>query len=193
MTLSASMMEQFQRHVLELISTRVEGFTEYDLLKALAEQELIEYGTDQSRDSLTLYRTHFLLFHVLYALRDKLRAENSGDLEISPLSIRRLPYVARPSAALDVADPLRAYYLDWSHFTETTGSDVDRMLGRFWIKHVRNDRRAEALSVLGLADPVDDETIKQAYRRLAMQHHPDRGGDGIQLREINAAVEVLLP
>lgn len=186
------MVEQFQQLVLKLLTARIEGYTEYELLKVLAERGVLEYGSAQSRDSLALYRTHFLLFHVLYGLRDRLRAQRSGDLEIHPLSIRLQLHVARDSSALDRPDPLRDYYLNWDNFTQTTGSDVNEMLGRFWIKHVRNDRRAEALSVLGLADPVDDDTIKQTWRRLAMQHHPDRGGDGGQLREINAAVGILL-
>jgi curved DNA-binding protein CbpA len=38
---------------------------------------------------------------------------------------------------------------------------------------------------------VDDATIKRRYRRLAMRHHPDRGGDGVRLREINAALATL--
>jgi hypothetical protein len=192
MALTPALFEQLQRVALELLAERVEGYSEYELLKALAEREMIDYGAEQSRDSLALYRAHFLLFHVLYRLRDQLRAERRGDMEINPLRIRLQQYATRESSALDVADPLRAYYLDWNNCARTTGADVNRMLGRFWIKHVRNDRRAEALSVLGLSDPVDDDTIKQTYRRLAMQHHPDRGGDGNQLREINAAVSCLL-
>lgn len=39
---------------------------------------------------------------------------------------------------------------------------------------------------------MDDLTIKRHYRRLAMRHHPDRGGDKAQLQIINAAMEALL-
>lgn len=192
MSVTPALLEQFQRIVLELLTPRVEGYSEYELLKELARRELIDYGAAQTNDALALFRSHFLLFHVLYRLRDQLRSEGGADLEINPLCIRLRQYAARESRALDVADPLRSYYLEWENCAQTTGPDVDRMLGRFWIKYVRNDQRAEALGVLGLSDPVDDDTIKQTYRRLAMQHHPDRGGDGVQLREINAAVGRLL-
>ncbi|NNG14653.1 MAG: DnaJ domain-containing protein, partial [Gammaproteobacteria bacterium] len=42
-----------------------------------------------------------------------------------------------------------------------------------------------------LDDPVSDADIKQQYRRLAMQHHPDRGGDDATLQKINAAMNIL--
>ena len=46
-------------------------------------------------------------------------------------------------------------------------------------------------STLGLQRGASDEEIKKAYRKLAMKHHPDRGGDEKQFKEIAAAYEVL--
>ncbi len=66
------------------------------------------------------------------------------------------------------------------------------LVGAFWARLGRRERRAEALAQLGLADPVDDDTVKRAYRRLAMEHHPDRGGDKERLQAINAAARLLL-
>ena len=54
------------------------------------------------------------------------------------------------------------------------------------------DERQAALTVLGLQDPVENTDIKMAYRRLAMAHHPDRGGDEETLKEINLAAKTLL-
>ena len=46
--------------------------------------------------------------------------------------------------------------------------------------------------ILGIARTADGEEVKRAYRKLAMQHHPDRhGGDDSQFKEINEAYEVL--
>ena len=42
------------------------------------------------------------------------------------------------------------------------------------------------LTALGLRLPCTEEDVKQAYRRLAEQYHPDRGGDRrkfLRLRE----------
>lgn len=35
------------------------------------------------------------------------------------------------------------------------------------------------------------DELKKAYRRLAMQHHPDCGGDTETMKEINAEGEVV--
>lgn len=47
--------------------------------------------------------------------------------------------------------------------------------------------------VLGLetSAPTRDQ-VEQAHRRLAMQHHPDRGGDAHTMARINAARDTLL-
>lgn len=46
-------------------------------------------------------------------------------------------------------------------------------------------------SILGVDKNADDQTIKKAYKRLAMQHHPDKGGDENKFKEINEAYATL--
>lgn len=45
--------------------------------------------------------------------------------------------------------------------------------------------------VLGLEPTCSPKEIQQAYRRLAMEHHPDRGGDQKRFHEVSEAYEVL--
>ena len=46
-------------------------------------------------------------------------------------------------------------------------------------------------STLGLQRGASDDEIKKAYRKLAMKHHPDRGGDQNKFKEISTAYETL--
>jgi len=46
-------------------------------------------------------------------------------------------------------------------------------------------------STLGVGRTASDSEIKSAYRRLAMKHHPDKGGDSQKFAQINEAYEVL--
>lgn len=45
--------------------------------------------------------------------------------------------------------------------------------------------------VLGLGKGASDDEIKKAFRRIAVEHHPDRGGDEAKFKEANEAYEVL--
>jgi curved DNA-binding protein len=46
-------------------------------------------------------------------------------------------------------------------------------------------------SILGVPKSANQDDIKRAYRKLAMQHHPDKGGDEAKFKQINEAYSVL--
>ena len=46
-------------------------------------------------------------------------------------------------------------------------------------------------AVLGVAKNATSDEIKKAYRKLASQHHPDKGGDTTKFQEIQTAYAVL--
>ncbi|HTB49283.1 MAG TPA: molecular chaperone DnaJ [Verrucomicrobiae bacterium] len=45
--------------------------------------------------------------------------------------------------------------------------------------------------VLGVGKSASADEIKKAFRRAAVEHHPDRGGDEAKFKELNEAYEVL--
>ena len=176
--------------MLSTLARQKQGLSEYELLMQL--RETLEPGGSNYvfPDHYTLFKEHFLLFNQLYRLKDKLLEKQSYYLEISPLNIKLRPY-RQGIAGLAEHDSLREYYLDITNMESTTAEDVDNMLASFWIRLQNNDQREQALAELGLTDPVDDETIRHHYRKLVMQHHPDRGGDNEQLQIINHAMSIL--
>lgn len=46
-------------------------------------------------------------------------------------------------------------------------------------------------TALGLEPSAGDNEIKKAYRKMAMKHHPDKGGDEVKFKEITKAYEIL--
>lgn len=184
---------EFAGILLEILRLHPEGLSEYTLLQRLREDSRVDFADRRPDDTLDLFRTHFLLFHHLYRLRDRLRDEGGGDLEIHTLNIRWLGTDTSSAQALARPDPLRDYYLDLANLEGTTRAELDDLLGRFWARLSRFDRRGEALAVLELPAGADLAAIRRQYRRLAMRHHPDRGGDRTRLQAIHAAMAILDP
>eukprot|EP00386_Alphamonas_edax_P003936 GDKI01012064.1.p1 GENE.GDKI01012064.1~~GDKI01012064.1.p1 ORF type:complete len:431 (-),score=102.52 GDKI01012064.1:112-1404(-) len=67
--------------------------------------------------------------------------------------------------------------------------------GGFGHDHGYGRRRAvdttKFYTSLGVSKDADPNDIKKAYRKAALQHHPDRGGDAEKFKEIGRAYEVL--
>lgn len=175
----------------EILVDSPEGLSEYALLNRLQAQ--LELFQGDRRDPVILFRQHFILFHCLYLLQQSLLEQGQASLIISPLEIRLLPFSdASRSQQLASPDSLRHYYLDLTQLDQTGREEVDALLARFWNHLGNQDRRKEALQVLGLSDPVNDTQIQRRYRKLVMQHHPDRGGETSRLQMLNAAISTLL-
>jgi len=73
-----------------------------------------------------------------------------------------------------------------------SADEVDKML------HLEGDTLEDAYRVLGVSPSATDDEVKRAFRRLALEHHPDRVaklGDDVRraaekkFQEINAAKE----
>ncbi|CAO1613913.1 unnamed protein product [Parajaminaea phylloscopi] len=70
----------------------------------------------------------------------------------------------------------------------------DQTIGAKWQKAQRLHKQANAkdyYKVLGVSRSADAATIKKAYRKLAKQHHPDKGGTAEKMASLNEAFDVL--
>lgn len=176
----------------DILLTSKGKITEFELLKALIARNESGFSSEVFSDEFTLFQSHFLLFHILYVLRDRLLKEKASDLRIECLHIEILP-LAREVNPNDVSrnDKLREYYLDLKNLESTTPGDVRDMLKSFWKKFTSFEKRESALKTMGLNPDASESEIKSKYRELAREHHPDKGGDAEKLIEINAAMEIL--
>jgi len=46
-------------------------------------------------------------------------------------------------------------------------------------------------SILGIPKNASDQDIRKAYKKMSMQHHPDRGGNEEQFKKVNEAYQTL--
>ncbi len=182
---------RLQTLVEEILISAPEGLSEIELFMALESRGLRVFGREVFGENLALFRAHFILFHVLYALRQRLWLEKRYELEISCLKLVLKPYHETTSRFPVEHDPMGAYYTDLKNLADTGEQDLDKMLGDFWSWFAGASQRDDALLALGLERSADFSTIKRRYHRLAMEHHPDRGGDAAKLQQINAAMDVL--
>ncbi len=190
---SARRENELGEPLLALLRAHPAGLSEYELFAALYARGDDRFNISNLRDTFSLFCSHFRLFNALYRLQAQLWAQRNGSLVISPLLVVLHPYndLLAEQHQLDEVDALRAYYLDIVHLEQTTADDLDVMLDKFWARLDGSARRRQALDLLGLKESADQRAIKQRYRRLAMEHHPDRGGETACLQMINAAMAVL--
>jgi len=193
---SARLLGTLQERLLACLRAQAVGLTEYELIRQLRADGVEPFAGSRLREPLSLFQTHFLLFHCLYRLRDRL-AEQDEWLRIHCLDIGLEPLATAPvgNRCPAASDPLRAYYLDLRRLETMDAAAVEALLAEFRTRMRRNAEaggREQALAELGLADPVNAAVIDRRYRQLAQRHHPDRGGDTATLQRLNAARRVLL-
>lgn len=180
-----------------LLTAHPLGLSEHQLIQQLKRWRQPFFLEADLSDPLSLFRTHFVLFNALYQLRDQLRATQTADIQIGALMIRLQAYPCASSASTTTVqsnDPLRAYYLDLQHLQATDRSAAEALL--YGTLHRINppEQVQAALTELGIEQPLynlSKQQLRQQYRQLVSQHHPDRGGCTQRLQRINQAMDVL--
>jgi len=174
--------------IFNILKNYPDGLKEYELIEELKIREILPEETLSG--NLNLFQTHFILFHTLYKLKNEIEKNNEQTIEISALRIRILPYTAAEKS-LQSPDSLRDYYLNLDNLHNTKEEDVKDLLNQFWERFVSSQEKEDALSLLGLKEPVTFQNIKDEYRKLVKRHHPDRGGDCCRFQKISLAMETL--
>lgn len=188
--------------VMGILRSHPKGITEFALFAALARRGFAAFEREVFADNLRMFRSHFVLFHVLYAMRDRLVLQRQGHLRIEATCIQLTgweadaePYASASARAgaksLAEHDALSDYYLDPSHLESTTEDELGAMLGAFWHQFHEGAHQRGALRIFGLDGSATWDQIKARHRVLVFEHHPDRGGDNARLAEVNAAMRVL--
>lgn len=187
---------------------RGDDVAETDLLRAFFPNDEVFTGVD-----LVLFQKHFLLYRRLWLFDDELRQSTGQRLWIRgirstlldppPVGLCRWldpdagTFCARPverdhlcashAAPLPEANGVKAYYLDWANLEGMTEERLQTMIDGFFRWMGRQGSRSEALVVLGLEPDAPQARIKERWRELSLQHHPDRGGDPEVYKKISAA------
>ena len=187
------LLSRLSEAVEAIVRTQPEGLSELALLRALQRPPWQVLGEIDFNTPAALYPVHFLLFHTLYHWRNRLVAEGQETLDISALSIRLRPLSTGDSRQPDRADPLQAFYLDLSNH-DLGEATINRMLDDFWngIQRPLESELSAACHLLEIECPPPDlGTARKQFRRLAMTHHPDRGGSKETLQELNHAIATI--
>ncbi|MGF1748312.1 DnaJ domain-containing protein [Vibrio cionasavignyae] len=138
------------------------------------------------RPEKDLFKRNFLLMNALYQLQAMLVPEKW--LNVEAMSIELLPYDML-NHGISPSDPLREYYLDWSHYEADT-LEVKRLLNDFWDRYKSHVgakgvtmSQKKAFDFFCLDETATAKEIRQAWRRSALKWHPDRdGGDAEQFK-----------
>ena len=190
-TINSERLAFLQETLHQILSETTDGISEFDLIGRLQARQTSGFEKNVLRQNHTMFQCHFILFHCLYRLRERLQTQHIANIDIHCLNIRLLPYIHTGENLPSSHDKICEYYLNFENLENTSSEDVEQLINSFWEYYVAGDQRSHALKILGLEDPIEHSDIKRHYRRLVMEHHPDRGGDKTRLQAINEAMEIL--
>jgi hypothetical protein len=195
--------------LINMLSNTIEELILAEDFDFISEHQLIKKIQSPPHDLLTslalkhtheLFQLHFIIFHILYGLKEKWIKSGVGELLINPLQIS-IVYSDEPNKTEDNKsinnnnvsgiDKLAEYYLNLNNLTETSAQDIDQLLLGFWKEFYQPTAHNDALTLLNLSPPVIYSDIKKQYKRLASKYHPDKGGSTEKIQQINQAMATL--
>ncbi|GLR76203.1 DNA-J related domain-containing protein [Aliivibrio sifiae] len=181
----------------EVLQETVQEWKVHTLSTYLIEKGLLT-PLDESPDK-DLFKRNFLIMNALYQLQTELYPEQW--LQVEAMNIHLFPERSSGYSdhVIDTAHPLREYYLEWTNY-QVEEDEVRRLLNEFWSNYRRylggstisSMDRIQALKLFGLSESATGKEIRKQWRKLAMQHHPDRElGDADKFRVMCEAWNLL--
>lgn len=185
------------QQIIEGLLRQTPNTTEYELIRQLKAAPYHVFDAHALADPLDLFRCHFIVSHCLYRIQRLWFQTHVAYLDIQATRIDVLPISEASAQALSCHDQkLADYYLDISNLINTDVDDVNDLLNGFFkrMAYSYDGQQHQAdLDLLGLTSPTTQHDAQTRWRSLAMQHHPDRGGDHDEFQRISAAYQRLKP
>lgn len=168
---------------------------ELDMIRALQEPPYQLFSKDSLQSELSLFQTHFLLYHALYKLRDYWLKEEYAVVDILLSKFVIYPYENSPKELPALDDQLRTYYLTIENL-EISEEDVEQLLTSFWARFlseqsINSDAVSAAYQRLSLEKNCSDLMLRKQVKALCLKYHPDKGGDETLFREVQSAYELI--
>ncbi|RUO78872.1 molecular chaperone DnaJ [Idiomarina tyrosinivorans] len=194
---NANYLQQLQADIEQILEAQMGAISEYALIQELQVEPYQWFDAEALRDPLSLFQTHFLVYHCLHRIRQHWRQSEHAELQIIGTTIRALPYQSGTDGIIH-DDALARYYLDLSQLDKTHASDVERLLDRFWqqmagqqITQVAESELQQARELMAVDEHYDMAQLKRQYRVMVHQHHPDKGGDEATMKQLQRAYKIL--
>lgn len=188
--------DELENTLFEIIDTHG-SIKEHELLQKLATNGFLQF--QPSLEPLELFRSHFLLFHILYRLEEKWIKSHQRYLTIDVLNIQLLERAEiddfKETNNPELFNALRHYYLNYEEFLNTQEQDVIELLDSFWQGFGQIHSQDEiqlSQQTLELGNHPTQQEIKTQFRKLSQKHHPDKGGDNEVFKQLVKAREILL-
>jgi hypothetical protein len=182
--------------------------SETDLLKAFFP------GEELPGVGLALFQKHFLLYRRLWLFDDELRVTTGHrlwirgirstlidppppgrcgwlDLETGRYCAAAGKLCPRHDQKFPEQNSMKSYYLNWKNLEGMTEEGLKELVDGFFRRMVDQKAVTAALETFGLPPDAAAKAVKARWRRLSLDHHPDRGGDPAAFRKFSDAWSVL--
>ncbi len=166
---------------------------EYELLSQMRAEGFLAL-CEADNYWVALFRKHFLMRHCLYRVNANWAGQGRR-LLLGPVSIELVVAADTNGENLPSEDltyqALADYYGDLTHWLAATEETCRTFVDDFFKRFAAFNEAESHLSCLGLPKDAVWGVVLQRYRRLAQQHHPDKGGDAELFLTYTRAFEAL--